>query len=214
MPALPFGQRSQRLASGGIAPRDIPHRGEYPVSASSQSLRCRSPETRARSRDQDNFVHKCSSRALLRLSGLCFAIDLPVRTGCNSGEAHWAIPSLKDSMMASWYRPAVRYRSKTHGQIVPPGSNGFRERGLTGIGIVDPLKEAGVTVGCFYKPLIRAVNWWRKALGSVLQTWKRQVDTAVSGGPPFRALQGRCIGQLWTSAGRRVTFEPSPFPIG
>jgi TetR/AcrR family transcriptional regulator, transcriptional repressor for nem operon len=39
----------------------------------------------------------------------------------------------------------------THARIVRAAARRFRERGLEGIGVADVMKEAGVTVGGFYK---------------------------------------------------------------
>jgi TetR/AcrR family transcriptional repressor of nem operon len=40
---------------------------------------------------------------------------------------------------------------KTHKRIVTLASKRFREKGLTGIGIAELMKETGLTVGGFYK---------------------------------------------------------------
>ena len=42
-------------------------------------------------------------------------------------------------------------KAKTHKRIVQIASKRFREEGLAGIGIADLMKEAGLTVGGFYK---------------------------------------------------------------
>src|SRR5579859_4526657 len=42
-------------------------------------------------------------------------------------------------------------KQTTHERIVKVASKRFRERGLDGIGVADVMKEAGVTVGGFYK---------------------------------------------------------------
>jgi TetR/AcrR family transcriptional repressor of nem operon len=46
---------------------------------------------------------------------------------------------------------AKRDKQTTHERIVSVAARRFRERGLEGIGIADVMKEAGVTVGGFYK---------------------------------------------------------------
>jgi len=76
-------------------------------------------------------------------------------------------------------------KSKTHERIVALASKRFRERGLAGIGIADLMKEAGLTVGGFYKHFDSRDELVAEALGSALQTWKRRADAAASGGPPF-----------------------------
>ena len=42
-------------------------------------------------------------------------------------------------------------KAETHSRIVKVAAKRFRERGLEGIGVADVMKEAGVTVGGFYK---------------------------------------------------------------
>src|SRR5580765_2183475 len=42
-------------------------------------------------------------------------------------------------------------KQTTHERIVTVAAKRFRERGLEGIGVADVMKEAGVTVGGFYK---------------------------------------------------------------
>jgi TetR/AcrR family transcriptional repressor of nem operon len=44
-----------------------------------------------------------------------------------------------------------RDKQTTHERIVNVAAKRFRERGLEGIGVADVMKEAGVTVGGFYK---------------------------------------------------------------
>src|SRR5260221_3529046 len=75
-------------------------------------------------------------------------------------------------------------KAKTHKRIVAIASKGFREKGLAGIGIADLMKEAGLTVGGFYKHFDSRDALVAEAVGGALELWKRQVDAAVSGGPP------------------------------
>src|SRR5258708_35125247 len=44
-----------------------------------------------------------------------------------------------------------RDKQTTHERIVRVAAKRFRERGLDGIGVADVMKEAGMTVGGFYK---------------------------------------------------------------
>lgn len=48
-------------------------------------------------------------------------------------------------------RHSRRDKPATHERIVRVAAKRFRERGLEGIGVADVMKEAGVTVGGFYK---------------------------------------------------------------
>jgi TetR/AcrR family transcriptional repressor of nem operon len=75
-------------------------------------------------------------------------------------------------------------KAKTHKRIVGIASKRFREEGLAGIGIAELMKEAGLTVGGFYKHFPSRDDLVAEAVGSALGGWKRQVDAAASGGPP------------------------------
>ena len=75
-------------------------------------------------------------------------------------------------------------KAKTHERIVAIASKRFREQGLAGIGIADLMKDAGLTVGGFYKHFNSRDALVAEAVGSALELWKRQVDAAGSGGPP------------------------------
>jgi TetR/AcrR family transcriptional repressor of nem operon len=75
-------------------------------------------------------------------------------------------------------------KAKTHKRIVAIASKRFREEGLAGIGIADLMKEAGLTVGGFYKHFKSRDALVAEAVGSALELWKCQVDAAASGGPP------------------------------
>jgi TetR/AcrR family transcriptional regulator, transcriptional repressor for nem operon len=75
-------------------------------------------------------------------------------------------------------------KAKTHKRIVAIASKRFREEGLAGVGIADLMKEAGLTVGGFYKHFDSRDDLVAEAVGSALGGWKRQVDAAAPGGPP------------------------------
>src|ERR1700694_2339354 len=75
-------------------------------------------------------------------------------------------------------------KAKTHERIVKLASKRLREEGLAGIGIAELMKEAGLTVGGFYKHFHSRDDLLAEAVGSALGSWKRQVDAAASGGPP------------------------------
>jgi TetR/AcrR family transcriptional regulator, transcriptional repressor for nem operon len=47
-----------------------------------------------------------------------------------------------------------RDKTETHIRIVKVAAKRFRELGLEGIGVADVMKEAGVTVGGFYKHFV------------------------------------------------------------
>jgi TetR/AcrR family transcriptional repressor of nem operon len=75
-------------------------------------------------------------------------------------------------------------KAKTHKRIVAIASKRFREEGLAGVGIAELMKEAGLTVGGFYKHFASRDALVAEAVGSALGTWKRQMDAAAAGGPP------------------------------
>jgi TetR/AcrR family transcriptional repressor of nem operon len=74
-------------------------------------------------------------------------------------------------------------KTKTHKRIVKIASRRFREKGLAGVGIADLMKEAGLTVGGFYKHFDSRDALVAEAVSSAFGAWKRQVDAAASGGP-------------------------------
>src|ERR1700726_3315729 len=74
-------------------------------------------------------------------------------------------------------------KAKTHERIIKLASKRFREEGLAGIGIAELMKEAGLTVGGFYKHFKSRDDLVAEAVGSALGVWKRQVDAAASDGP-------------------------------
>ena len=74
-------------------------------------------------------------------------------------------------------------KAKTHERIVTIAAKKFREEGLAGIGIADLMKEAGLTVGGFYKHFKSRDALVAEAVGSALEMWKEQIDAAAAGGP-------------------------------
>lgn len=75
-------------------------------------------------------------------------------------------------------------KAKTHERIIKLAAKRFREKGLAGIGIADLMKEAGLTVGGFYKHFASRDELVSEAVRSALGTWKRKLQAAASGGPP------------------------------
>src|SRR3979411_2184530 len=74
-------------------------------------------------------------------------------------------------------------KSKTHKRIVKIAARRFREEGLAGVGIAELMKEAGLTVGGFYKHFDSRDDLVAEAVSSAFGNWKRKVDAAASGGP-------------------------------
>jgi TetR/AcrR family transcriptional repressor of nem operon len=75
-------------------------------------------------------------------------------------------------------------KAKTHERIVKLASKRFREEGLAGIGIAELMKEAGLTVGGFYKHFDSRDHLVAEAVNSAFGGWKRRVEAARSSGPP------------------------------
>jgi TetR/AcrR family transcriptional regulator, transcriptional repressor for nem operon len=76
-------------------------------------------------------------------------------------------------------------KARTHERIVALASKKFREKGLEGIGIAELMRQAGLTVGGFYKHFGSRDDLVGPALGSAVGPWKSLADTAASGGPPL-----------------------------
>src|ERR1700756_2735757 len=74
-------------------------------------------------------------------------------------------------------------KAKTHKRIVSIASKKFREKGLAGVGIAELMKEAGLTVGGFYKHFDSRDDLVAQAVSSAFGGWKRRVDAAKAGGP-------------------------------
>jgi TetR/AcrR family transcriptional regulator, transcriptional repressor for nem operon len=74
-------------------------------------------------------------------------------------------------------------KAKTHKRIVSIASRKFREEGLAGVGIAELMKEAGLTVGGFYKHFDSRDDLVAQAVSSAFGGWQRRVDAAKSGGP-------------------------------
>jgi TetR/AcrR family transcriptional repressor of nem operon len=75
-------------------------------------------------------------------------------------------------------------KAETHKRIVKIASKRFREEGLAGVGIAELMKEAGLTVGGFYKHFDSREALVAEALSSAFGGWKGRIDAAVSGGAP------------------------------
>jgi len=92
-------------------------------------------------------------------------------------------------------------KTKTHKRIVAIASKRFREEGLAGVGIAEVMKEAGLTVGGFYKHFGTRDDLVAEAVGSTLGMWKRRLDAAATaGGPPV--TYGRLVDSYLSEAHR------------
>ena len=73
-------------------------------------------------------------------------------------------------------------KEKTHKRIVAIASKRFREQGLAGFGIAELMKEAGLTVGGFYKHFDSRDELVVEAVSAAFGIWQRQKEAAGSGG--------------------------------
>jgi TetR/AcrR family transcriptional repressor of nem operon len=76
-------------------------------------------------------------------------------------------------------------KEKTHKRIVAIASKRFREQGLAGFGIAELMKEAGLTVGGFYKHFDSRDELVAEALSEAFGVWQRQKEAAESSGRPL-----------------------------
>jgi TetR/AcrR family transcriptional repressor of nem operon len=76
-------------------------------------------------------------------------------------------------------------KEQTHKRIVAIASKRFREKGLAGFGIAELMKEAGLTVGGFYKHFDSRDELVAEALSAAFGTWQRQKEASQSGGQPL-----------------------------
>lgn len=76
-------------------------------------------------------------------------------------------------------------KQKTHERIVEIASKRLREKGLEGVGVADLMKEAGLTVGGFYKHFASRDELVAEAMQSAFGSW----ETAVKS-------QGRAPGDV------------------
>jgi TetR/AcrR family transcriptional repressor of nem operon len=75
-------------------------------------------------------------------------------------------------------------KARTHKRIVGIASRRFREKGLAGFGIAELMKEAGLTVGGFYKHFNSRDDLVAEAVNSAFGGWRPRVEAPKSGGPP------------------------------
>ena len=76
-------------------------------------------------------------------------------------------------------------KEKTHKRIVAIASKRFREKGLAEFGIAELMKEAGLTVGGFYKHFDSRDELVAEAVGDAFGVWQRQKEAAESEAKPL-----------------------------
>jgi TetR/AcrR family transcriptional regulator, transcriptional repressor for nem operon len=75
-------------------------------------------------------------------------------------------------------------KTETHKRIVRIASKRMREQGLKGVGIAELMKEAGLTVGGFYKHFRSRDDLVGEAVQSAFGGIKRRLDDDVKAGRP------------------------------
>ena len=73
-----------------------------------------------------------------------------------------------------------RTKTDTHARILKVAAKRFRELGLDGIGVADVMKQAGVTVGAFYKHFNSRDELVVEALGTAfkdLDAWEKHAES-------------------------------------
>src|SRR3984885_2468541 len=76
-------------------------------------------------------------------------------------------------------------KEKTHKRIVPIASKRFREKGLSGFGIAELMKEAGLTGGGFYKHFDSRDELVAEALRDAFAVPRCQKEATEAAGKPL-----------------------------
>ncbi len=80
-------------------------------------------------------------------------------------------------------------KEETHRRIVGIAAQRFREAGLDGVGVADLMKEAGLTVGGFYKHFRSRDDLVLEAIAAALAGWQDRVEAGEASGTPL-TLEG------------------------
>jgi TetR/AcrR family transcriptional repressor of nem operon len=103
-----------------------------------------------------------------------------------------------------------RDKQTTHERIVSVAAKRFRERGLEGIGVADVMKEAGVTVGGFYKHFgsrdelvvealataFKDVDVWEEHTSDMEQLLQNYLTEAHRDAPGTGCAMGALLGDM------------------
>jgi TetR/AcrR family transcriptional repressor of nem operon len=85
---------------------------------------------------------------------------------------HFVKPGMKGFSMGR----SQLEKQKTHERIVTLAAKRLREEGLEGIGVADLMKEAGLTVGGFYKHFASRDELVAEAVDLAIGSWRRQQE--------------------------------------
>ena len=103
-----------------------------------------------------------------------------------------------------------RDKQTTHERIVMVAAKRFRERGLEGIGVADVMKEAGVTVGGFYKHFgsrdelvvealataFKDLDVWEEHTADMAQVLQNYLTEAHRDAPGTGCAMGALLGDM------------------
>ena len=110
-----------------------------------------------------------------------------------------------------------RDKQTTHERIVTVAAKRFRERGLEGIGVADVMKEAGVTVGGFYKHFgsrdervvealataFKDLDLWEEHTEDIAQLLQNYLTEAHRDAPGTGCAMGALLGDMTRGANPR-----------
>ncbi|MBY3597122.1 TetR/AcrR family transcriptional regulator [Rhizobium bangladeshense] len=91
-------------------------------------------------------------------------------------------------------------KQKTHERIVEIASKRLREEGLEGVGVADLMKEAGLTVGGFYKHFASREDLVAEAIEFAFDSWGRGLEAE---GVDPATMTAADIGERYVSAYHR-----------
>ncbi|TCL67217.1 TetR/AcrR family transcriptional regulator [Rhizobium sp. BK251] len=101
-------------------------------------------------------------------------------------------------------------KKKTHDRIVEIAAKRLRERGLEGVGVADLMKEAGLTVGGFYKHFASRDDLVAEAMQSAFGSWAEKLE--ASGLKPSELTPEEVVSRYMGTYHRDHPGEGCPFP--
>jgi TetR/AcrR family transcriptional regulator, transcriptional repressor for nem operon len=91
-------------------------------------------------------------------------------------------------------------KAQTHERIIRIASERLREKGIDGVGVADLMKEAGLTVGGFYKHFGSRDDLVTEAIGSALGSWQAKIANKAADGE--KLTLGQLVGSYLSTAHR------------
>ncbi|MDH7793452.1 TetR/AcrR family transcriptional regulator [Ochrobactrum sp. AN78] len=100
-------------------------------------------------------------------------------------------------------------KQKTHDRIVEVAARRLREKGLEGIGVADLMKEAGLTVGGFYKHFASREDMVVEAMELAFNAW--EASARAKGKDPATVAIGEYVETYLSSEHRDDVASGCPF---